>query len=287
MRDLLAAQQPDLAELPLQFLDAGWDNILWRAGDDLLVRMPRREAAVALTLHEQRWLPDLARFLPLPVPAPVRIGRPNDVYPWAWSVVPWIEGVAGDRAPPTDPDATAERLGRFLRALHRRADPAAPTSLWRGVPLASLNDTFVQRLDTLADEIDVDGLWAVWRQALDAPLAQGPARWLHGDLHPANTLLRDGVLAAVIDFGDLCAGDPATDVAGAWMLLPTSAIPRFFFAYGADGDTLSLYRRSLGWGALFALLHLAIGLDDKPTHTVVARATIERISAAIDSGPST
>ena len=45
-----------------------------------------------------------------------------------------------------------------LRALHRLASPGAPTSRWRGVPLAWRNDTFEKRLDTLADEIDVDRL---------------------------------------------------------------------------------------------------------------------------------
>lgn len=282
VRDLLVAQHPDLAGPPLCFFDAGWDNSLWRAGDDLLVRMPRREAAAELVLHEQRWLPGLARSLPLPVPAPLRTGTPSGVYPWAWSVVPWIEGVPGDRVAAVDPAATAERLGRFLRALHRPASPAAPISRWRGVPLAWRTNTFNQRLDTLADEIDADCLRSVWRKALDAPVHDGPACWLHGDLHPANTLFQGGTLAAVIDFGDLCAGDPATDLAGAWMLLPASSIPIFRDAYEVGAATEGLYRRSAGWAALFALMLLQIGLDDKPTYAVVARATIERLSAGLN-----
>jgi aminoglycoside phosphotransferase (APT) family kinase protein len=67
--------------------------------------------------------------------------------------------------------------------------------------------------------------------------------WLHGDLHPANTLVADGILSAVIDFGDLCSGDPATDLAAAWMLLPPSELPAFASAYGgmdADLDVRAL-----------------------------------------------
>ena len=44
---------------------------------------------------------------------------------------------------------------------------------------------------------------------------QGPPVWLHGDLHPANVVVSDGTLSGVIDFGELCAGDPATDLAAA------------------------------------------------------------------------
>ncbi|MFI5955313.1 phosphotransferase [Cryptosporangium sp. NPDC051539] len=49
----------------------------------------------------------------------------------------------------------------------------------------------------------------------------GPPLWLHGDPHPSNLLVTDAAparLAAVIDFGDLTAGDPATDLSAGWAL---------------------------------------------------------------------
>ena len=52
--------------------------------------------------------------------------------------------------------------------------------------------------------------------------------WLHGDLHPANLLLApSGGLTAVIDFGDVTAGDPATDLATAWLTFGPSARREF------------------------------------------------------------
>ena len=89
VRRLLAAQQPDLAHLPVTVMANGWDNMSCRLGDDLLVRLPRRAAAAELVRHEQRWLPLLAPQLPLPVPAPVREGRPGPGYSWPWSIVRW------------------------------------------------------------------------------------------------------------------------------------------------------------------------------------------------------
>ncbi|MFN7985516.1 MAG: hypothetical protein U0Q11_27055 [Vicinamibacterales bacterium] len=69
---LLREQHADLAHLPLAHVDGGWDNELFRLGDELVVRLPRREAAAQLIEHEQRWLPQLAARLPIPVCACAR-----------------------------------------------------------------------------------------------------------------------------------------------------------------------------------------------------------------------
>ena len=77
VRRLLAAQQPDLAHLPVEVMAHGWDNIICRIGDDLVARLPRRAMALKFLRNEQRWLPVLAPHLPLPVPALLRAGRPR------------------------------------------------------------------------------------------------------------------------------------------------------------------------------------------------------------------
>jgi aminoglycoside phosphotransferase (APT) family kinase protein len=46
---------------------------------------------------------------------------------------------------------------------------------------------------------------------------------MHGDLHPANLLINDGELTAVIDFGLLGVGDPACDLMVAWTYLSADA----------------------------------------------------------------
>jgi phosphotransferase family enzyme len=78
---------------------------------------------------------------------------------------------------------------------------------------------------------DPDAVRAVWADAVAAPSWAGPALWLHADLHPANLLTSDGTFCGVIDFGDMCAGDPACNLAACWILLPDSAIGRFHEAY--------------------------------------------------------
>jgi hypothetical protein len=50
VHSLLTEQHPDLAGLELRELEAGWDNTLWRLGDELLVRLPRRAVAAWMLL---------------------------------------------------------------------------------------------------------------------------------------------------------------------------------------------------------------------------------------------
>jgi hypothetical protein len=86
----------------------------------------------------------------------------------------------------------------------------------------------------------------------------------------------------VIDFGDLCAGDPACDLAAAWILLPDGAIDRFHAAYRPDRDAATL-RRARGWAVWRALGCLFIGDDrgpgGKPTWGPPARASLQRLAA--------
>ena len=281
VRSLLADQHPDLADLTLAEADRGWDNAMWRLGDELAVRLPCRREAAPLIVNEQRWLPVLAPRLPLPVPAPVRVGRPCRGHPWPWSIVPWLPGVPADRAPVTDRDGagSAEMLGRFLRALHHEAPADAPYNPYRSVTLAHRADAFEACLARLGDQVDVDGLRRIWHRAVSAGPWDRPATWVHGDLHPANVLVDRGTICAVVDFGDLCAGDPATDLAGAWLLLPPSALPGLVDAYG--GVDADLERRALGWAVLFALMLLEIGLGGTPTYATAGRLGLER---AIERG---
>ncbi|MFI5910268.1 phosphotransferase [Dactylosporangium sp. NPDC051541] len=77
VRALLRAQQPDLAELRLTLAAIGWDNVTYRLGEHLTVRLPRIRAGSELLRHEQAWLPVLAGRLPIRGPVPERLGEPH------------------------------------------------------------------------------------------------------------------------------------------------------------------------------------------------------------------
>jgi aminoglycoside phosphotransferase (APT) family kinase protein len=270
VRRLLASQHPDLAQLPVEFLANGWDNALFRLGTELVVRLPRRQLAATIIEHEQRWLPSLAPRLPLPVPYPERTGRSALGYPYSWSVVPYIPGTPAADAEPGDLDqaAAAAAVGGFLGALHVPAPPDAPANPFRGVPLATRAPNLAANLEFLGGALegaaDRDLVLRSWQSALAAPGYAGPPRWLHGDLHPANILVLDGQVSGVIDFGDITSGDPATDLAVAWMLLPPAWHGAFRAAYEAAGGPAggALWQRARGWALHFALMFLARSADN-------------------------
>ncbi|MBT2502079.1 aminoglycoside phosphotransferase family protein [Curtobacterium sp. ISL-83] len=276
---LLHDQHPDLADLPLDVVANGWDNVVVRLGDRLAVRLPRRAAAARLIEHEQRWLPEIAgRVAPVvPVPAPVRTGRAALGYPWSWSVVPWLPGVpAGARGGGTRAcgDRVAQTLADFLGLLHVPAPAEAPLNSVRAVPLRSRSEAVLARLAT-ADVHRAVELAALWRAAADLPAYAGPPVWVHGDLHPFNLLVEpqqtDPSLTAVVDFGDVTAGDPAVDLATAWLTLDREARGTFRARVAPDDAT---WGRARGWAVSIGS---ALHGSDEPWFRAVGRRTIDAV----------
>ena len=238
------------------------------------------------------------------VPVPQRLGAPSAHFPRPWIVTTWVQGEPADRAPVTSGAAAADELAAFLSALHQPAPADAPVGRDdRGAPTGREPEGFA-RLFAQATARGLipnpDVVRAVWEDAVAAPAWDGPALWLHADLHPANVLTADGALCGVIDFGDLRVGDPAVDLAAGWILLPTDAVERFLAAYrpaayGAAGASEALEgggadpalrRRARGWAVIKALVCLLIGdagdngrPGGKPTWGPPGRASLQRLTA--------
>lgn len=275
IRALLREQHPDLAHLPCVPVDAGWDNIMVRLGNSLCLRLPRRAAAAALIEHEQAWLPGLSKVLPLPIPVPLRVGQPGCGYPWRWSIVPWLAGDAADLTPPAAGEAT--RLGEFLKALHTPAPAAAPSNPVRGVPLQHARgiEERMQRLAAMSPSLVTSDVYRVWQAALAAPIDVGPT-WLHGDFHARNVLVNEGNLTGIIDWGDITAGDRATDLAAIWMLFADpEARSRALSSSGLV--TQATYLRAKGWAVGFGVVLLHSGLVDHPRHAAMGEKTLRRV----------
>jgi aminoglycoside phosphotransferase (APT) family kinase protein len=269
---LVQSQHPDLMSTPIREVSSGFDNTIWRLGEDLVVRLPRRHIAVSLIENEQRWLPTLAPRLPLSVPTPLRVGRPSELFPWPWTIAAWIKATPGNEVNPDVLSSAAAPLGAFLRALHHDAPPDAPTNHFRSVPLCTHEESFRGRLQEIGEEVDQGELLDIWANSLKASDWKAAPQWIHGDPHPANLIFDGTALVGVIDFGDLCAGDPATDLAGGFLALPFDSIETFLRAYGAIDD--ATIRRTLGWAVHFGLMFILLGQSDEPTYGLIGHRAI-------------
>src|SRR5262249_23080326 len=90
---LVAAQFPQWAGLPVRRVEpGGWANVTFSLGADLSVRLPSGPWYAQQVEKEHRWLPVLARQLPLPIPQPLGRGLPGCGFPWPWSVYRWLPG---------------------------------------------------------------------------------------------------------------------------------------------------------------------------------------------------
>lgn len=287
VRRLIATQHPQWAGLPLERVASdGTTNAIFRLGTEAAARLPLVRYGEDAIDVEARWLPRIARHLPLAVPEQLATGEPGEGYPFRWSVHRWIEGEPVSRAAVVDLVPLAEDLAAWIAALHRidstGGRDAALHDL-RGAPLAVRDADTRRGLAALADEIDLGAALAVWEAALRAETWSRPPVWCHGDLLPGNLLARGGRLTAVIDFAGLGVGDPACDLMIAWGLFSGASRAAFREALR---DAIRLDEATWTRGRGHALYHAAIYIpyyrDANPSGVAAARRQLAAVLGAGD-----
>ena len=248
VRRLLRAQFREWADLPLRRVEpSGTVNAIYRLGDELAVRLPRRRGPTEPDPTAFDWLPRLAQLLPVEIPVPVAQGKPGAGYPWFWEVHTWVDGAT---VPVGEIDAiAAARDLAALGALQRVGPAGAPPG--RGVPLAERDAEIRHWLARFEGD---PAVVAAWERALEAPAWDGPPVWHHGDLDARNWLVRGGRITGVIDWGSMGVGDPACDVMVAWKLHSAAARDGFREALKTDDAT---WERARGWVVSQAVAILA------------------------------
>ena len=151
----------------------------------------------------------------------------------------------------------------------------------RGGPLVGRSAAFRERLasglvpsaDLLADLFD---------RASAAPEHAEPPLWIHGDPHPGNLLAigsgADARLAALLDFGDITAGDPATDLAIAWLAFDQAGRDRYRGVLADAGLDAATWLRAHGWAVALTTVFLAHSADNPAMASVGAHA-LEQVLA--------
>ena len=246
---LVGEQFPQWAGGPVRVVaESGTDNVTFRVGSELAVRLPRNEGNQGQVEKDLAWMPRLSPHLPLAIPEPLALGAPTEEYPFTWGVYRWLEGETFELEKLKDPSAAARDLAEFVRCLQTVDTTDAPVPpddpFSRGTPLAPRDAMFREALEELRDEFDTGAVLAAWEASLEADTYDGPPRWIHGDLMSGNVLVADGKLSAVIDFGTAWAADPAGDLLAAWYLFEGESRQAFRDAMEVDHDT---WARARGW----------------------------------------
>jgi aminoglycoside phosphotransferase (APT) family kinase protein len=280
-RRLVDAQFPQWADLEVRPVEAqGWDNCTFRLGDEMLVRLPTAEEYALAVDKEHRWLPVFAPALPFEIPAPLAKGVPDEAFPHEWSIYRWLGGEPADRAAVDDLTALALDVAEFLRSL-QRVDPAGGPgpglhNWFRGGPLTTYDGWARASLETLDGLIRTDAAEEIWDRALRSQWDGVPV-WFHGDIAAGNLLMKDGALAAVIDFGTCGAGDPACDLAIAWTMLTGESRAAFRDRLQVDDGT---WLRGQGWALWKALVVCAGAVGDGEEMPADASFVVGEILAA-------
>lgn len=268
VRTLVGRVMPDYADAPVRRLaSSGSTNALFRLGQEFLVRLPRQPGGSADISKEATWLPVLAPSLPVSVPDVVAVFEPDRDYPERWSVVRWIDGEHPEVIEPKTSVVPrradlAKDLAAVLEALSRAEVPTEAVhnpdlQSYRGEPLATMDQGTrenIERCRSLQDfDLDLDAVERLWDEAMKLPGAADRTmpRWYHGDLAAENLLLRDGRLAAVLDFGGLSVGDPTVDLVVAWEILDPPARELLRRQLGVDDAT---WLRGRAWALSITLM---------------------------------
>lgn len=191
---------------------AGNQAFVLRAGSDAVVmktatpEVVRSEAAVLALLAGHG----------IPVPVVVAADPDGEVAGRSVLVTALVDG-----APLDGPAPERAEVGGLLRRVHAldvdgvgtiRATPdglRGTATSWSDAlsePLARLDEVVA------AGHLDPGLAVAASSVVTEVRPFAGPGRLLHGDLHPRHVFVRDGRVAAVIDWGDALAGDPAYDL---------------------------------------------------------------------------
>ncbi|UEJ82693.1 phosphotransferase [Brachybacterium halotolerans subsp. kimchii] len=283
----------------------GWDNTQWHVGalEDgtrVVLRVPERQLAREILPHEIALLGDGASLPPsLPFSRPRLLGQiPTDAPGGPAALLTWIEGhVVAElvRSTPGAAPDLAEQLAIALAALHRPAPDGHPRGRVRGVPLVRRGAAVLAELPLL-DRPTGERVRRAWEQGLGADVWDGPDLLLHGDPHPGNLVVpapgsprEDTTRLGLIDWGDTCAGDPASDLGALFHLDPSGGalgiyLSRADWAREADARTRdALVLRARAWAARYAAAILSHPAHaEETTHAALeasARRMIDGMSA--------
>ncbi|WP_150466311.1 aminoglycoside phosphotransferase family protein [Francisella sp. SYW-9] len=259
---IIKKQFPEYSHLDIKSVEKqGHDNRTYRIGNDMLIRIPTAESYALKVPKEQELLPMLAKHLSVAIPAPIKMGKPSDDYPYPFSIYKWLDGSSANHVTlgGQSLENLAFELANFLKELQAITNVEGPNpgqhNWWRGDHISVYDPGAREQIAKLADIIDGNSALELWERACATKWNKAPI-WIHGDYAVGNILIKDNKLSGVIDFGGTAMGDPACDLVIAWTYLSSRARDIFVAEMRLDNDTWLRARAWVLWKATFELCNI-------------------------------
>lgn len=275
VRQLVLTQFPQWADQPLnRHPSTGTDNVIFKLGDDMGLRLPLIRGAVSQVHKEWDWLGKLEPQLPASIPIPLAKGEPGLGYPYPWLIYPWIAGEDLQHASDVDLDGAARDVASFVVALEKVDIAGNPPPGKRAGLLAPLDEQARWAIGRLDEALfDVGRATGIWEAGVHAEPWTKPPVWTHGDLLAANIIVRDRKLTGVIDWSCAGLGDPACDAQVAWFFPPEQRAI-FRQVLGFDDAT---WARARGWVVWQTAMFIPYYAETIPDAVATAKLRLQSV----------
>jgi aminoglycoside phosphotransferase (APT) family kinase protein len=273
VKRLIADQFQHLAEKSITVVrSTGTVNAIFRLDNDLCVRLPRMASWAENLIKEWIWLPKIAPHISLAIPKPFARGNPTYWFPYPWAIYHWIDGATYQEDLMIDECQIARDLANFI--LELRSIDMSGASHGGRKPLIELDAQTRCAIASSRDVIDHEAVSVAWERSIESPKWDGKPVWLHGDLLKSNLLIKDNRLYAILDFGGVGIGDPATDVVPAWSVFNKTGRETFRQALRVDDQ---IWNRARGYALHQALMIIPYYPKTNPEFVTMAMHTVDEI----------
>lgn len=283
VHQLIHQQFPHLSSLPIQEIGNGWDNTVFRIGDDYVFRFPRRQIAVSLLRTEARILPKLENYITIPYSKPLFFGEESAEYPAPFLGYTYLSGKFPIGISDEARKQSTITLARFLKNLH--AFPVTTAQQERVLfdqrnltDLAERKEKMLSFLTHITLFITPEELneIAEYLHGITLDRVKPQHVLIHGDLHFKNMLVDDtGKLTGIIDWGDVNIGHPACDLSIAYSFLPPASRHAFYEIYGEVDEETQILARMIAVYIPMLILMQAIN-DKEEAIALEAKSIIQR-----------
>ncbi len=270
--DSISIDYPQFKDLKISEVNPqGHDHISYRLGHIYVLRFPSSIEYAQQVIKEVEILPKINTKLSIEIPRPLLLFKPNDLFPYHFSIMKWVDGEVYSKDN-IDSFDLVDQLSKVLVEL--RQCPSfekwlcGPHNFYRGAHIAVYEDETRTALVNIENEVDRQLLENRINIAIKTEWKDKPV-FIHGDISANNIIIENNKLVGLIDFGSCGIGDPACDYAIAWTNFNYNERKHFKNLINIDEDT---WLRASVWALWKALIQINL-----PAFKEISEFTIQQI----------